>query len=153
VKKLKTVNEPHPWYSKGLNFECTGCGQCCTGSPGYVWVTREEIESIAAHLNLSIKEFSRNFLRKIEGQFSLIELLPSYDCVFLKDKKCSIYSVRPIQCRTFPWWPHLLSSESNWKGAAHGCEGICQNAPLVPLEKIEEQKLIQINYTKKRMVS
>ena len=27
-----------PWYRDGLRFECTRCGHCCTGAPGYVWV-------------------------------------------------------------------------------------------------------------------
>ena len=26
------------WYSEGLRFECTQCGACCSGEPGYVWV-------------------------------------------------------------------------------------------------------------------
>ena len=30
------------WYAEeGLAFECTGCGDCCTGAPGYVWVIRD----------------------------------------------------------------------------------------------------------------
>ena len=42
------MNEP--WYSDGLKFDCTGCGDCCTGDPGYVWVSRAEIEALAAAL-------------------------------------------------------------------------------------------------------
>ena len=26
-----------PWYADGLSFECTMCGNCCTGPPGAVW--------------------------------------------------------------------------------------------------------------------
>ena len=36
-----------PWYHEGLRFECTGCGDCCTGAPGYVWLTEEEIRALA----------------------------------------------------------------------------------------------------------
>ena len=39
---------PRLWYRDGLQFECTQCGNCCTGDPGYVWVTPEEIKAIAA---------------------------------------------------------------------------------------------------------
>ncbi|MFG0335929.1 MAG: YkgJ family cysteine cluster protein, partial [Maioricimonas sp. JB049] len=45
-----------PWYRDGLQFSCTQCGNCCTGSPGYVWVTEEEIAAIAAHLDKPIGE-------------------------------------------------------------------------------------------------
>lgn len=140
---LKVLQEEEPWYAKGLRFECTGCGQCCTGAPGYIWVDREEIENIAQFLKLTVEEFSRRYLRRVKGKFSLLEMPKSYDCIFLKDKKCQIYSVRPMQCRTFPWWPQHLKSEQDWKEAALRCEGIRHDAPVVPRDIIEEQCEIQ----------
>lgn len=140
---LKLINE-EPWYKEGLRFECTGCGQCCTGAPGYIWVSEEEIEVIASHLKLSIEEFSNHFLRYVKGRYSLLEHPKNFDCVFLKDKKCQIYSVRPTQCRTYPWWPQILKSEKEWRDAARYCEGIQFEAPVVPVEKIEEQLQIQL---------
>ena len=38
------------WYADGLHFECTQCGNCCSGPPGYVWVTKQDIKAIARHL-------------------------------------------------------------------------------------------------------
>lgn len=140
---LKTIKEPSPWYAKGLNFECTGCGKCCTGTPGYVWLSEQEIQEIAVFLGLTIEEFAIRYLRLVDGDLSLKECPKNYDCVFLKDKKCEIYSVRPQQCRTFPWWPRLLKSEKDWEEAARDCEGISPQAPLVAFETIEEQRLIQ----------
>lgn len=140
---LKVLPSDTPWYAEGLSFECTGCGQCCTGSPGYIWVDAQEIEQIAAYLKLTVADFSRRYLRRVKGCFSLLEMPRTYDCVFLKDKKCQIYSVRPTQCRTFPWWPRHLKSEKEWKEAARYCEGINPEAPLVPFETIEEQRKIQ----------
>lgn len=142
-RKLNVIEESNPWYANGLNFKCTECGQCCTGAPGYIWVNDQEIEQIAAHLNLSIEEFAQRYLRRVKGRFSLNEHPKTFDCAFLKDKKCQIYSVRPTQCRTFPWWPKQLKSERDWQEAAQCCEGIQLNAPLVPFETIEQQRLIQ----------
>lgn len=136
---LKVIQDDPPWYEKGLRFECTGCGQCCTGAPGYIWVNEQEIQQIAAFLNLTLEEFSRCYLRRVQGSFSLLELPKTYDCIFLKDKKCQIYQVRPTQCRTFPWWPQNLKSEKEWEEASRHCEGIHMEAPLVPLETIEQQ--------------
>jgi len=140
---LKVIQDHSPWYAEGLRFKCTGCGQCCTGAPGYVWVNEEEIQNIADYLNLTIKEFSSRYLRRVQGRLSLLELPKSYDCIFLKDKKCQIYSVRPTQCRTYPWWPQLLKSKDDWKTAARFCEGIQLDAPVVPFETIEKQRTIQ----------
>ena len=40
------------WYRDGLRFECTQCGKCCTGAPGYVWLTIPEIYRIAEFLGI-----------------------------------------------------------------------------------------------------
>jgi len=142
-QKLNIIEDEAPWYSKGLNFKCTECGKCCTGAPGYVWINEEEITRIAAHLNLSTKEFSNRYLRNIHGRLSLKENSKTFDCVFLKDKKCQIYLNRPTQCRTFPWWPLNLKSEKDWQEAAEYCEGIQSDAPIVEFKHIEQQRLIQ----------
>ena len=49
-----------PWFKDGLRFECTQCGDCCTGSPGYVWVNDEEISALA--------EYCRRIDRRIRSQ-------------------------------------------------------------------------------------
>jgi len=37
------------WYKPGLRFKCTECGACCTGAPGYVWISEKEIKAVAHH--------------------------------------------------------------------------------------------------------
>jgi len=125
------------WTRKGLRFECTECGKCCTGSPGYTWLSEGEIEAIAEHLGLEIQEFADRFLRKVGSRWSLKENPKSFDCVFLKENKCAIYPVRPTQCRTYPWWLQNLTSEEAWSRAAKTCEGIGRGG-VVPCETIEE---------------
>lgn len=139
-----TQTEVDPWYKEGLSFKCTECGKCCTGSPGYVWINESEIDSMAAALEITPQEFATKYLRRVHGRLSLIESKTTYDCVFLKDKKCGLYKSRPTQCRTFPWWPENLKSKESWEETAKGCEGIREDAPLVPFETIQEQQLIQL---------
>lgn len=126
-----------PWYKDGLRFTCTECGKCCTGAPGFVWVTVKEMEAIANHLNMPLDLFKRKYVRMRNNRYSLIEKKSqNNDCIFLEGKKCQIYQVRPKQCRTFPWWKENLNSEESWKLAALECEGINDQAPLVPLSEI-----------------
>ncbi len=133
------VIDDSKWYSKGLSFRCTGCGKCCTGSPGYTWVSLEEIAEIADFLKLTIDQFAARFLRKIGERYSLKERPVSYDCIFLKEKQCSIYPVRPKQCRTFPWWVENLKSQEAWQEAARHCEGINHpDAELHSQESIDQ---------------
>jgi len=132
------------WYKKGLKFSCTECGKCCGGSPGYVWVNAREMEEMARFLNISLKEFKLKYVRRVGNRYSLLESKQTYNCVLLKDNKCSVYGARPTQCRTFPWWPENIHSKEAWEETARACEGINDEAEVIGFEKIEEQKLIQI---------
>ncbi len=132
--RLNTIkDEELPWYSQGLRFKCTGCGKCCTGAPGYVWVSEDEISAMAAELKLNINEFANKYLRQVGSKYSLKEHSKTFDCIFLKDNKCTIYKARPVQCQTFPWWVQNLRSEQDWRNAGQYCEGIDHpDAEVVP---------------------
>lgn len=128
-----------PWYKDGLNFKCTGCGKCCTGEPGYVFITPDEIVAMAEILEISPDEFVRKYTRRIGSRLSLKEDSTTFDCVFLKDNRCSVYTARPSQCRTFPWWKENLTNRAAWEETAARCEGINhEEAVHVPLSVIEE---------------
>ncbi|MDR2540041.1 MAG: YkgJ family cysteine cluster protein [Chlamydiales bacterium] len=128
------------WYKQGLRFHCTGCGKCCTGSPGYVWVSDREVEEISQFLQISFEECIKKYTRKVERRLSLLENDLSYDCIFLKDKSCQIYSIRPKQCRKFPWWSENLKTKKDWEEEATRCEGINHaDAPLISFREIEKQ--------------
>lgn len=130
-----------PWYKDGLRFKCTECGKCCTGAPGFVWLTLEEMEAIAKFLDIPLDLFKRKYVKMRNNRYSLIEKKSQNNaCVFLEGKKCQIYPVRPNQCRTFPWWKENLNSEESWKLAALECEGINDQAPIVPLSAITAMK-------------
>jgi len=133
------MSKESPWYKDGLRFQCTECGKCCTGQPGYVWVSEEEMQKIADHLQISLKDFKCRYTRLKGGRYALLELPKrDHDCIFLKDNKCSIYPVRPKQCRTFPWWKDNLKSPEAWKRAAVECEGINEEAPLIAFGEIQD---------------
>ncbi len=128
------------WYKEGLRFKCTECGQCCTGAPGYVWLTDEDIDQLTKGLKISREDFLKKYTRTVNGRISLIEDPETFDCVFLKDNKCSQYKTRPKQCRTFPWWKDNLRSKAAWENTAKRCEGINHpDAPLISHEDISKE--------------
>lgn len=134
------TTSPLPWYKEGLSFKCTGCGKCCTGTPGVVWVTEDEIHKMAELLQSSVESFCKAHVRKMGDRLALVEKKngKDFDCTFLKGKQCSVYSVRPQQCQTFPWWEEHLSSKEAWEEAAQDCEGINHpEAPLISLGEIQ----------------
>lgn len=132
-----------PWYRDGLKFQCTQCGDCCTGAPGHVWVNAAEIAALAALVGEpDVAAFEAKYVRKVGARKSLIEY-GNGDCVFFdtQARKCGVYDARPRQCRTWPFWDSNLSSEEDW---AHTCE-VCPGSgkgKLYTLTQIEDQRKV-----------
>jgi len=116
--------EKKPWFEKGLRFECTGCGNCCTGAPGFVWVNGEEIEALAKGLGIGTDEFEKRYVRHVGARRSLIEYANG-DCVFFdsQTRKCTVYENRPRQCRTWPFWESNVTTKEIWKQTCEVCPG------------------------------
>lgn len=130
------------WYADGLRFECTQCGHCCSGSPGYVWVNQGEIESLAGIVGLSAEAFEEQYVRKIGVRKSLREF-HNGDCVFFDSvtKRCSVYDVRPRQCRTWPFWESNLRSPGEWARTCESCPG-SGTGRLYQLNEIDKQRQV-----------
>jgi Fe-S-cluster containining protein len=112
-----------PWYREGLAFSCTRCGACCTGAPGYVWVSLDEIEQLARFRGETTEEFSARYVRQVGDNFSLIER-PGGDCIFWdKAAGCTVYPARPVQCRTWPFWPENVETPEDWEHITRVCPG------------------------------
>ncbi len=137
---LSAMNDENisPWYAKGLRFKCTQCGECCTGS-GFVWLTLKDIQKLANHLNITVEQFLEQYTYKTQGKITLREDPQTDDCIFLKNRKCTVYANRPKQCRTFPFWPQNLTSKYAWQACKERCEGIDnEEASLTPLHVIQD---------------
>lgn len=138
-----------PWYVGGLHFECMQCGSCCSGpGEGYIWVTRPEIQIIAKFLKMTVGQVRQKYLRRVGLRTTIIEQSGTKDCIFLnrglhglhgEQKICMIYSVRPSQCRAWPFWPNNLTSPNTWNKAAQKCSGI-NRGRLYSYEEIEKIK-------------
>jgi Fe-S-cluster containining protein len=124
------------WYRDGLSFQCTRCGNCCTGAPGYVWVRADEVARLAQHLGMERQAFSRRYVRRVGNRYSLIEK-PGGDCIFWsKEAGCTVYEARPIQCRTWPFWPENVETKEDWERTREGCPG-AGRGQWFSLEEIE----------------
>lgn len=135
------------WFEEGLRFKCTGCGKCCTGSPGYVYLSKPDVDRMTAHFQIEAPEFLEKYAKR-EGEFYVLkDRTGSHDCIFLENNRCSVYEARPIQCRTFPWWAYHLEDKQHWDEAAKRCEGINHpDAPVVPALHIQEQCLTYLDH-------
>jgi Fe-S-cluster containining protein len=141
TKNNSTNENGQPWYKDGLRFKCTGCGDCCTGSEGYVWVNQAEIDAMAAHLEMTSAAFEKKHVRDIGVRRSLKELpLSNFDCVLFdnKTRQCQVYEHRPRQCRTWPFWDSNLRTPETWEETCQQCPG-SGKGKLYQLESISQQ--------------
>ncbi|HJZ91771.1 MAG TPA: YkgJ family cysteine cluster protein [Gemmataceae bacterium] len=133
-----------PWYADGLRFACTRCGNCCTGAPGFVWVNDEEVGAIAEFRGEAVEEVFGLHTRR-EGSRRSLKEKANGDCVFYdREAGCTIYPVRPRQCRTWPFWECNTRTPEAWAQAAADCPG-CNKGELIPAEEITRRvKVIRI---------
>jgi len=124
-----------PWYADGLRFTCTQCGDCCTGEPGFVWVDAAELQAIADFLGEPLDQVVGLYTKMGSRGRTLREKANS-DCVFYdRDKGCTIYAIRPRQCRTWPFWESNLRTPDAWQKNCEICPGSGQG-DLIPAEEI-----------------
>ena len=133
----KSSDFDEPWYRAGLRFQCTMCGKCCTRAPGNVWINDDELKALAEFLRESVEIVTETYTRVAHRGRTLREK-GNGDCVFYdKDAGCTIYPVRPAQCRTWPFWASNVKSPQAWQHTAAICPGSGSGqGDLIPAEEI-----------------
>ncbi len=125
-----------PWYASGLRFACQACGRCCRNQDDRdtVFVGADDQVAIAGWLELPLRRFRARFTHRTKaGDRTLASRGDA--CIFLDERGCRIYPVRPVQCRTWPFWPENIVDGAAWQTAAADCPGIGQGrlhaAPVI----------------------
>lgn len=112
-------------------IDCLSCANCCKHhSPRF---NRTDIKRISKYLNMKEGELITTYLQIDEDEDYVVQSLP---CPFLgADNKCTIYEVRPKDCRRFPYTDEdvlIKQAQLTIKNSA-----ICP-AVYASLEKIKE---------------
>ncbi len=116
-----------PFYAAGLRFGCRRCSRCCRHEPGFVFLTPEDLERLAEGLGLSGEEVQDRYCRQVRvGAFRRLSLQETagYDCILWGSEGCRVYGHRPLQCRSFPFWPANLQSPGVWEQLKQQCPGV-----------------------------
>jgi Fe-S-cluster containining protein len=96
-----------------------------------VFLDDDEAEGIRAHLGLSRGWFRRHYLKRLPEGDVVASWQSDGRCVFLDARgECSIYPVRPLQCRTYPFWPEIVRRQRDWQRESRRCEGINRGAAM-----------------------
>src|SRR5207302_11063965 len=120
------------------------CGNCCTGPPGYVWVNDEELAAIAAHRGEAVEMAEMLYTYRTAQGRSLREKANN-DCIFYDCKEgCTIYPVRPRQCRTWPFWESNVSTPDAWRRTCDVCPGSGQGELISAEEITRRLKVVRL---------
>lgn len=122
---------------RGLRFECTQCGECCwtRGAYSHVYLTTGDLENLAKATGTTVKEARERFTFRDENGWTELDFSGGR-CVMLNadTNLCTIYDLRPTQCRTFPFWPEMIRRGAWTAEAKRICEGVGQGR-VVPKEE------------------
>lgn len=129
-----TPDPAHGVEGDGLRFGCTMCGNCCSGPEGYVIVSEREQAALAKRLGMPVERFVAEYTHQTSKGRSLNEKQSAHglDCVFLDRHAipgkaiCGVYEDRPIQCKTWPFWPSVIKSRQTWERHKQICPGMDQ---------------------------
>jgi Fe-S-cluster containining protein len=70
---------------------------------------------------MTLRELRRRYIRIEDGY--RVARSRGDACVFFRRGECAVYAVRPVPCRTWPFWPEVMS-RSDWAKEVLGfCPG------------------------------
>ena len=79
-------------------IDCLDCGNCCkTMTPTYL---PSDIKRIAKHMGMTPKAYTEKYTYVDDIGDVMNRSVPCH--FLLPDNKCSIYEIRPVDCRGFP---------------------------------------------------
>lgn len=104
-----------------------------------MWLEEGEIRAMAGVLSMTEAAFVARFVRQVVDPDSGVlrsTLREASDgdagdrCALLTGANaCSVYTARPAQCRTFPFWPRVLADRDAFESARATCRGIAVVVP------------------------
>ena len=119
--------EENVFYENGLDFSCRQCSRCCRFEGGAVLLSREDLNSLAQWAQLTPEQFIKVYCRFLEDdsgtKYLCLRDKNKSDCTFWNNG-CEAYSARPAQCRSYPFWTKILSSQKAWDNESKVCPGI-----------------------------
>ena len=137
------------WWQHGVRFECQSSGKCCTshGEYGFVFLTPTDRRRFAKFFKIPMAVFTKKYCDRTDGNWHLKEDKKNPDCMFLKNKRCTAYEGRPEQCRTWPFWPEVMSAKAWSQDVASFCPGVGKGA-IHPGKIIEKSLRRQVKSAK-----
>ncbi len=118
---------------KEVGFKCDLCARCCTQEfNDHVFLLEDDLKNIRQVHSDAIEPAPYYELCDQHGNFYVsgyaLKTQKDGSCIFLREKRCTIYDRRPFICRLYPYMLHLEADEEGnveWRQISgldlHGC--------------------------------
>jgi uncharacterized protein len=86
-------------------FDCSKCGLCCGDTKEKIrriLLLESEANMISTETSLPKQKFTKEIMGKSPYCYEMKKSKEG-KCLFLKDNQCSIYTLRPLICRFYPF--------------------------------------------------
>ncbi len=119
-------------YPNDVGFVCNLCGRCCGNTEEHVrriLLLKMDAKRIINKTSLDVSEFAD----ETSGSEPYIhEMKKTEDdkCFFLKNNMCTIYEIRPLICRFYPFELKNLGNKNYSFSYTTKCPGIGKGLPL-----------------------
>lgn len=119
-------------YPKFVRFRCERCALCCGDTEDKIrsiLLLKTEADRISKKTLTGLDKFAE----KIEGfEPYIYQMRKTEDgkCVFLRDNSCSIYQIRPLICRFYPFQLKNLTDDRYAFTYTNECPGIGKGPQL-----------------------
>ncbi|MEM3536549.1 MAG: YkgJ family cysteine cluster protein [Candidatus Bathyarchaeia archaeon] len=93
-------------YPRNVRFRCLKCAKCCGDTETRVrriLLLKCEAERIAEAMSKPIVEFAQETEGHAPYVYEMKKTQRDGKCVFLKNERCTIYRLRPLICRFYPF--------------------------------------------------
>jgi Fe-S-cluster containining protein len=114
-------------YAFSVRFRCTKCGICCGNTREkirHILLLSIEAEQIAAATSQPISEFAVKVEGKAPYSHEMRKTPQDGKCVFLEKNHCTIYSLRPLICRFYPFELKVAANQKHEFLYTNECPGI-----------------------------
>jgi Fe-S-cluster containining protein len=119
-------------YPTNIRFRCTHCGQCCGDTEEktrHILLLKSDLDRISKETSLFYNKFSEESPGS-EPYIYEMKKSKSGKCFFLKDNLCTIYEIRPLICRFYPFPLNDLGNNKHSFSYTKKCPGIGTGSEL-----------------------
>ena len=120
-------------YPKDVCFLCLRCAICCGDTETktrHILLLETEAKRIAELTSKPIREFAEKTANHDPYVYEMRKTADEGKCIFLKDNGCTIYQLRPLVCRFYPFELRVAENGKHVFLYTRECPGIGQGRKL-----------------------